>query len=80
MLVGKDWKIESDSMNVTLFRRWKNKKTGEDMWRAEGYFSSIHNALAALIEQGIRDTGLRDLVTVEQKIEELKAMIRPLLP
>jgi len=75
MLIGDNWKVESDELNITLCKKGINKKTGEDYWRAHSYYSSISNALKGIIDLGIRDTGLEDLETVLQKIEELKNLI-----
>lgn len=79
MLIGSKWKIESDSMNVVLSRKQKrkNKKTGESCfeWRVVGYFSSLQSALRELINQGVRDTKLKDLETVVAKINRLESML-----
>ncbi len=79
MLIGKNWKIESDSLNVILSqkKRRTDKKTGKDYdyWKLIGYYSTAENALHGLVNQGIRDTGLKDLETIVSKIDELHKAI-----
>jgi hypothetical protein len=78
MLIGKDWKVETDQMNVTLYRRTVadpdnplTKTAGAERWVAVGYFSSVKHALHAMVERGIRDTGLVDLKVLDIKIDVL---------
>ena len=86
MQIGKDWKIESDELNVTLFKRHpaggKSFKTGkvstQDTWAVHTYYSNVGNALKALVDQEIRNTELKDLETVLAKIEELHTLIESL--
>ena len=74
MKVGKNFKIESDKMNVTLYR-WKTDKKGESYWSPQGYYATVKNALNGLVDQGVRDTELRDFKEVCKKVDELKADI-----
>mgnify|MGYP001608441356 CR=1 FL=1 len=78
MLIGKNYKIESDELNVTVYSRHLSKKTGKENWKAEGYFSTIKNALDFLIEVEVRKTGLADLLTIVKKQEELHTLIKGL--
>jgi len=75
MEIGKHWKVESDKCNIILYKRGKNKKTGADTWKVEGYYYSIKEALHALIEMEIKETELKDLQTVLTKITELHNLI-----
>ena len=70
MQINSNWKVESDDMNVILYKHC-SKKTGEDDWRAVGYYSTVANALRAFIEMGIKGTGMVDLQTIVNKIEEV---------
>ncbi len=73
-MVGKDWKLYCcDSLNITVARRQKSKSdnTGEN-WINAAYFSTVAAALHFLVEQGVKDTGLKDMKTVVAKIDELK--------
>lgn len=74
MLIGKDYKIESDSLNVTLSKRHVSKK-GQEYWTAVGYFSNVKNALKALVNLGVKETSLKDIKTVNQKQDELYSLI-----
>ncbi len=75
MLIGKSWKVESDSSNVILYQKsvMTKKDTGEryDHWGVHGYFATVKNALREMINQSIRDTDLVDMKTLVAKIEEL---------
>ena len=79
MLIGKNWKIDSDKLNVTLYQRHvapaKNGKPKHDYWTTEGYFSTVKNALKFLIDQGVAETNLTDLKTIAKKQEELHQLI-----
>ena len=82
MLIGKNWKIESDSLNVILSQRKRrtNKETGKayDYWKPMGYYATIPNAMHGLVDQGIRDTELKDLKTIIAEINKLHNLIEPL--
>ena len=78
MKVGKKWKIESDSMNVTLSRLLvvlRGERKGEKYWSVEGYYPTPKLALKGLVDQGVRDTELTDLKTIVKAIDELKSDI-----
>jgi len=78
MLIGKKWKVGADSLNVILServtRRPKDKAPYEG-WVARYYFSTVANALKFLVEHEVKGTGLTDLETVANKIDELKGLI-----
>ena len=82
MLIGKDWKIESDKLNVTLSQRHtveeKGDKPKHDVWVVEGYFSSLKEALRALVNVSVRETELKDLKTITKKQDELYKLIENL--
>lgn len=77
MLVGDKYKVESDSLNVTLYKKESIKKGGI-RWRATAYFSNPKNALEHLVNLEVMDTGLKDLKTVVKKQEELYDLINSL--
>lgn len=82
MQVGKDWKIESDTLNITLYKRHAvratAKKPGHNYWTAEGYYSNIKNALEALVDYEVAETGLKDFRAVSQKQDDLYKLIEAL--
>ncbi len=78
MLINKFWKIEADSLNITVLKSEKNKKTGDTRWRPVAYFSSYFNALDFLVDQEVRSTELKDFRVVCEKQRELEALIRTL--
>ena len=73
MLIGKRWKVESDSLNVTLFKKMGRDK--KEYWRAEGYFSNFQNALKGLADYEIKGTGLDDLKRVSKRQDEIYQLI-----
>lgn len=79
MLISKDWKIESEGLNVVLLERKVSKATPDkpscEYWRAVGYYSTVQNALHGLIDFEVRGTGLKDFKTVIAKVEELHKKI-----
>ena len=83
MLIGKDWKITSDSLNVTLERRKRVKgKDGEpehDRWQVHGYYSTPESALNALVDLMVMESGMTDLKTVIKEINSVKNMINTAL-
>lgn len=75
MIIGKDWKIESDPLNITLYRRMVAKKSGKEYWKAEGYYSSVANALKGLVNFEVKETGMKEFREVAKKIDGLYAQI-----
>lgn len=78
MLIGERYKLESDSLNVTLYERAKSKNPRSTTWRAIGYFSSPQNALQYLVDLGVMETGMRDFAAVVKKQRELFDLISSL--
>lgn len=78
MNIGHKFKVESDSLNVTLSRKItrkpKDKLPYED-WEVEGYFSNVANALKYLVNLEVKETELADLRVVVKKIDELEKLI-----
>ena len=77
MSIGDKYKIESDSLNVTLYERAKSK-TSVTQWRSITYFSSLQNALEHLVDLEVAETGLKDLQTVVEKQNELYTLVKKL--
>ncbi len=82
MKIGNKWKIESDSLNIILYRKKKRvkkdtKEVYED-WETMGYFSTIPNALREMINQRIRDTELKDVKTIIAEIDKLETLLQGL--
>jgi hypothetical protein len=74
--INRNYRLESDSLNVILNKREVSKKSpGNEHWRTVGYYSTCESALKALVDIEIKATGLRDFQTVVSKIQELKQTI-----
>ena len=74
MQVNKTWKIESDSMNIILLKA-RESKDGAETYGVEGYFYSVAEALRHLVDAEVKATGLRDVVTINAKIQELRQLV-----
>ena len=75
MDIGHKFKIESDSLNITLSKRRVSEKTHKEYWQSIGYFSRFGNALKSLIDLEVRETHLEDLRVVCEKQDELYKLI-----
>ena len=75
MLIGDKYKIESDSLNVTLYQKVNVKKTCGIRWQPVAYFSNFSNALKHLFDLEVMETGLKDFRAVVEKQEELYRLI-----
>lgn len=75
MLIGKDFRVTAEKLDVVLSQRKKrtNKTTNEtyEGWETLGYFRTVEGALHELLNQGVRDTELKDLRTVVVAVESL---------
>ena len=79
MQINENYKIESDTLNVTLYRKQKPRKVGIPAgWEAIGYFSTPQNALSHLVNLEVMETGLKDFRAVVEKQKELSALIKAL--
>ncbi len=78
MLIGNKYKIESDSLNVTVYKTVQVKKTGGIRWQPIAYFSTLSSALDYFVDQELAGTGLKDFQTVVEKQKELYQLIRSL--
>ena len=75
MNIGRNWKIESDELNVTLYQRFVRKGNTSDYWRPHSYYSTLTNTLHALVNIEVNRTGLKDLETVNRRIDEIHTWI-----
>jgi hypothetical protein len=93
MLLGKNYKIESDDLQVTLFerkvrsgkpsrfgRKVKPENIGKEYWIPLGYYSNIRNALRGFINMELLKTGLKDVEIILDKFEELYKLIESVTP
>jgi len=68
MVIGQDWRVGADSLNIILYRCQVNKKTGKEYWRAHSYYATVANALVGLVNQGVKDTELVDLKIICESV------------
>ena len=72
LAIGRNWRVGADTLNIILYQRQVNKKTGKEYWRAHSYYSTVANALVELVNQDVRDTEMADLKTVCDRIDQLR--------
>jgi len=77
MLINADYKLESDSLQFILYKKVSGKKG--DTWKTVGYYATIAGALESLVMKEVYGTGVKDLQTVQAKIDELKITINRLV-
>ena len=78
MQLGKNFKISSDALNVTLFELHTNKKTGAESWKPIKYYANLKEALDGFVDLQINQSGLRTLQEFNEQIAELKKLYREL--
>ena len=79
MKIGKDYKIESDELNVKLIKRstaLKGKDKGKDVWNVIGFFQTAKGALDVMVDRRIKGTGMDKYESVVYEIELIKEDIR----
>ena len=79
MLIGNNWKIETDTENVILLRRSvakTGKNAGQEKWTPAFYLATLQNALKCLVDIEVKETHLTDLRIVIKKQEELYKLIK----
>ena len=72
MLIGDKYKIEADSLNITLYQAGKN------YWRPIAYFSTVENALIHMADLELASTELKDFRSVVAKQNEIYQLIQGL--
>lgn len=75
MIIDK-YAIETDALNVTVYeisevKDKESKNFGKETKKAIGYFSTMHQAYKFIVDREVRVTGLTDLDTVMEKMNEL---------
>jgi len=80
MQINKDWKIEADSMGIILLQRIVSKPTdkktgGVERWEPT-YHPTVEYALKELARQEVQGTELKDLETINKRINEVFELIK----
>ena len=82
MMINNDYRIESDELNVILSRRMvgKDREGNERItWKNIGFFPTIKDTLQYLAKREILGTGLKDVETINKKIQDLYSYIENLV-
>ena len=75
MLIGDKYKIESDSLNITLYAKARSKEPRVTTWRAIAFFSNPKNALCHLVDLKVKEMGLKDFRAIVEKQDELYRLV-----
>jgi len=74
MLIGDNYKIESDEMQFTISIKYVagegSKREGEDLWRTVAYYKTLPEVIKYIVDREIKGTGFKELLEVNQKIEQ----------
>ena len=85
--INENWSVDTDGdKNVILMKkvekrvRNKEKKTwentGEYDWSVYGYYPNLESLLKAVVRKEITGEGLKDIESIQEKIEELEKVIK----
>ena len=85
--INESWGVDTDGdKNVILMKkvekrvRDKEKKTwvntGEYDWSVYGYYPNLESLLKAVVRKEITGEGLKDIESIQEKIEELEKVIK----
>ena len=77
MDLGDKYKIESDSMNITVYEK-NISKSDNVYWRPIAFFSKSEQALTFIADLEVRKTGFKDLKSVAEKQDEIYRLISSL--
>lgn len=77
MLINERYKLDSDTLGVTISESVK-VRAGGARWQPKYYFSTPQNALKWLLTNEVMGTGMADLKTVCQKIDDLHRLVEGL--
>lgn len=75
MQINDLYRIESDDTNIILQRRKLKENGTYTAYTNIGYHSTIKQALMWLVKKDVQGTGMKDLETINNKIEELNTLI-----
>ena len=85
--INDNWAVDTDGdKNVILMKkvekriRDKQKKTwvntGEYDWSVYGYYPNLESLLKAVVRKEITGEGLKDIESIQEKIEDLEKVIK----
>ena len=85
--INESWAVDTDGdKNVILMKkvekrvRDKEKKTwvntGEYNWSVYGYYPNLESLLKAVVRKEITGEGLKDIESIQEKIEDLEKVIK----
>lgn len=78
MIINDRFKLESDGQQVILLKRNLKKDNTYSIYKNIGYFGSINKALEKMVKYEILDTELKDIETINNKIDELYELVSKL--
>lgn len=75
MKINNEYDLEIDGIGTYILKYHYTSKVNTPATKDVGYFGTPHQALAGCLRHGIIETDLKDLKTVCDKLDKLKADI-----
>jgi hypothetical protein len=79
LIINNNWMMKSDDLNITLMRKrgkgHRMSKEGTESWECF-YYSTIAGALQALLEKEVKSTNLKDIQTINDRIDKIERDIK----
>lgn len=75
MIINDRYKLESDGQQVILLKRNLKQDGTYSIYKNIGYFGSIDKALKKMVKHEILETELKDIETINNKINELYKLV-----
>lgn len=74
--INNTWRINKDKLNFMLQHKGKNDEGGEGTtWITVGFYQTVRQLYHALVEKSIKETSLADIKALNEKVQELHALI-----
>jgi hypothetical protein len=80
MIINDEWRLESNELNVVLMRKRSKTDNRSKIDAPESYdlfyFGTVAAALQSMIQKEIIGTGMKDLKTINDKIESINLDVK----
>jgi hypothetical protein len=74
IIIGNDYKIEADPMNVIVSKRTKSKDGSKENWTVIGYCHDYKQAIKLMCDNGLKCVP-QDFFTLQAKLDEFYCWI-----
>lgn len=74
--INATWRINKDSRNYILEHKGRDESSEDgNKWTPVGYYQTVKQLYHALVGKGIKESSLSDIKALNDKVEELHALI-----